>query len=91
MTSALDFKEWINSRAPFDLANANPALAARPLVPHHLGTLLGHLDVLCGGDENRRVFLRFCFANEDNNMLHVRHINALFYWLTIRPDRDASG
>lgn len=88
MSSAADFRAWITSDEPFKLSNASPALAARPLVPHHLGTLLGHLDTLCGSEVDRRLFLRFLFANEDNNLLHVRYINALFYWLCIRPDGD---
>jgi hypothetical protein len=88
MASAAAFKAWINSNAPFQLANANPRTAAQPLVPHQLGALLIHLDTLCGGADNRRAFLRYCFANEDNDMLHCRHINALFYWLHVRPDGE---
>lgn len=88
MTSAADFRAWITSDEPFRLAHANPKVAAQPVVPHHLGSLLGHLDALCGSADARRLFLRYCFDNDDNERLHVRQINALYYWLCIRPDAD---
>jgi hypothetical protein len=90
MTTAAAFKAWINSDAPFELAHADPALAARPLVPHHLGALIGHLNRVCGGDGERRSFLKYCFDVDSSKLLHVRHINALYYWLRVQPDAEGA-
>ena len=88
MGTADDFKAWINSDAPFELANAAPAKAAQPVVSHHLGALIGHLNQLCGGDGERRSFLKYCFDVDSSKLLHVRHINALYYWLNVKPDDE---
>lgn len=88
MGTAAAFREWINSDAPFALAGADPAKAAQPCVPHHFGALMGYLDDLCGGAPERRSFLKHVFGVESGRDLHTRHINALYYWLAVRPDAD---
>jgi hypothetical protein len=87
-TTAKAFKAWVNSDAPFKLAHARPSEAAQPLVPHHLGALVGHLNTVCGSDDARRLFLHYCFGVDSSKALHVRQINALYYWLRVAPDRE---
>ena len=88
MTTAAAFRDWITSDAPFKLANADPAKASLPCVPHHLGALIGHLNDLTGSDGARRSFLKYLFAVDSSKSLHVRHINALYYWLAVRQDAE---
>ena len=88
MTTAAAFKEWIQSDAPFELAGADTKTASQPCVPHHFGALMGYLDAVCGGAGARRSFLRYCFGVSSGKDLHVRAINALYYWLAVRPDAD---
>lgn len=88
MGTADEFKAWINSDEPFKLAGADPAKAAQPVVPHHLGALIGHLNDLTGSDGARRSFLKYLFGVDSSKLLHVRHVNALYYWLAVRPDPE---
>lgn len=88
MTTAAAFREWINSDAPFKLAGADTSKASQPCVPHHFGALMGYLDGLCGDAGRRRSFLKYVFGVDSGKDLHVRHINALYYWLAVRPDDD---
>jgi hypothetical protein len=88
MTTAAAFKEWILSEEPFKLAGADPKFAAQPLVPHHLGALIGHLNTLTGSNDARRHFLKYLFDVETSRALHVRHVNSLYYWLNVKQDAD---
>lgn len=75
---ALAFREWITSDAPF---KGDATKAAFPTTAGTVGALVGHLNRVCGGDVNRRMFLHWCFGVDSSRDLHVRDRNALLAWL----------
>lgn len=88
MTFALEradrFREWIASDRVFIDTGRGLSYAAHPTTTGTIGALLGHLNAVCGGDEARRLFLKFCFLVDTSRDLHVRDRNALLAWLAPR-------
>lgn len=82
MVKAEEFKAWLLSDAPFQLARAEEA------IPNHLGALVGHLDNVLGGTANRHLFLEYLFGNQSAKALAPRQANALYLWLAVRADEE---
>lgn len=75
------FKEWINSDRVFIDTGHDVKYAAMPRTDGTVGALVGHLNRICGGDEARRLFIKFTFDVDSSRDLHVRDRNALMAWL----------
>lgn len=75
------FKAWLNSNAVFLDTGHDLQYAAMPRTEGTVGALVGHLNAVCGGDEARRLFIKYCFDVESSRDLHVRDRNALLAWL----------
>lgn len=78
------FREWIMSDAVFLASGHDLKFAAMPRSDGTVGALVGHLNRVCGGDVNRRMFQHYVFGVDSSRDLHVRDRNALLAWLAPR-------
>lgn len=82
------FREWINSDRAF--TDHRKPVDNFPMLDSKRGAMIGHLEQLCGGERERRTFLKYVFNVESSADLHCRQQNALYLWLAPRKD-DLAG
>lgn len=82
------FKTWINSKGPWFRVSKDPRYADQPMAGNKLGVLVKHLNDACGGERERRSFLKFVFGVESSKQLTCRQMNALYLWLEPRPNDE---
>lgn len=84
MKTASDFRAWLNSPAVFTARGWSQSRAAMP-APNHTGLIASYLNDLCGGERERRSFLRYLFGVDSLKKLDTTQLNALWAWLSPAP------
>lgn len=79
MSVAEAFREWIMSDQVF--TDHGQKVDNQPMLNSKRGAMLGHLDEICGGEPERRSFLKFVFGVDSSTALTCRQQNALYLWL----------
>lgn len=79
MTVAQGFREWITSDKVF--ADHGCPVDNQPMLNSKRGAMIAHLEDVCGGEPERRSFLKYVFGVESSADLTCRQQNALYLWL----------
>lgn len=88
MSHAEEFKVWINGDGPWRRVGKDARYADHPMVDTKLGVLVKHLNDACGGERERRSFLKYIYGVDSSKDLTCRQMNALYLWLEPRPDAE---
>jgi hypothetical protein len=87
MDTAAAFRQWITTDAVFT-AHECP-VDNRPMLNSKRGAMIAHLEDVCGGEAERRLFLAYVFGVDSSADLTCRQQNALYLWLApfkVRPN-----
>lgn len=84
MRTVTDFKAWINSPQVFAARGWSEA-RSYTASPQHIGPIAAYLDDLCGGEKERRSFLRWVFGVDSLKLLSPIQLNSLWAWLSPAP------
>ena len=76
---AVAFKRWINSDKIF--TDSGRPVDNQPMLDSKRGALISHLESVCGGEKQRRSFLKYLFGVDSSADLTCRQQNALYLWL----------
>lgn len=85
--TALAFKQWINSDSPW--AQRGKPVDNQPMLDSKRGAMIAHLEDVCGGEKQRRSFLKYLFGIDSSADLTCRQQNALYLWLAPKPVNDS--
>lgn len=66
-------------------------ISVEPLSMGHMGALIGHLEEVCGGDEQRHAFLAYIYGVDSSRQLTVEQWSRLKEWLDPRPIEEPVG
>lgn len=89
MSVAEAFKAWITSDQVF--RDHGTFVDNQPMLDRKRGAMIAHLEDICGGEAERRSFLKYVFDVDSSADLHCRHQNALYLWLApqrVNPHDD---
>ena len=86
MSVAEAFRQWITSDQVW--ADHNTPINNYPMLSSKRGAMIHHLEELCGGEPERRSFLKYVFGVDSSADLTCRQQNALYLWLDPQKAND---